>query len=760
MANEYIKILVCSTASGAWGEDAQSNSPLFNLADVQHSGLNTLDTYLTFRNIQGKVNVAGLSYVYEGVVVTINYNKITNRTASRDGRLKIGFFIPKGYRLPKGIDPYTMAEEIKQHFADRCLVKNDVTGEPEKDIDGRWRLSCDSIPDNVMDEVCTRYVLEPAPDTFVPMDSNPDGQIGMIECGTPHRIGQLLSDTQYEAFAPYHEIIAVEQAPGANYERVTVEIPRRRKFVVKGHGKKYGEISQGEYLTGDEVIKVDAPSSSDRYYMYEPMVLKWAEVYAGKVKSVSVDDINETIDVNFVPKPITMTYTLDLVGDDQTSREYINKNRKKVKLFVVDSEGNNEQLSLDDNGRFKLSGKDNHFFNSQNLKIYMPPQDDSEVYVHPLDCDPTTHLARVSITVTKKSKPKAETDFSLIGPDKHNIAGVESNQNSGGVHTSSLAADKQDLIALHIRVKDSTLVKEDQNLSFLLLEIDGTTGKTKRVLKIVQPFSAGSYIMETLRAELSTEGHAAKNHTTAVKTNLDSAVSKKCKQLSKQQRRGDERKRQLDKKRRALFEQRGNERSFCANEVGEEDSQPQVGREWVVGIPKNLCRGTQEREVLVFTPEWEWRSSLWPDIQSHGSIDIKEENILPKNQRVEMAKRYWREGVIAVLVVVIFLILTSGAFIASVTSLFRSHENSESVPAANVEIVEDKAAQSEFGPYDPGVQEIRADQTETEINGKSGLDSETEKAKSNNTINDNGQNGYGTGTAESYHGTGITDTKQ
>lgn len=443
MSQQYISILICGNQStnAGWSDLAIFNSATFTLADGVFNGFDHLDNIYTVRIESSKVK--GLNGIVDinQVIYTMVKNKVRSAGASRDGRMKIGFSIPKGYRLPDGVTPMQVMDDIESAFIKNCMTGPDP-------ITGVCYFNSGTLNTSAINEIGLKYPLVPAQTPFRQM--NPVGEVAFVETGSATGIGQVLNDVQYPEFQPFKEVIIAESSQGSSYRRIDgLKIPRRATYEVLERTKNGIKLT-GFKPTGikvsdpNEVITISPSALAPIHHHYDPVCFTLAT--ANDIPEVMIDRANETVEVTFSPIPNTKTYTVELDAND-TAKEYLKDNGP---LRLINSQtGKLLQMSADKK-QLTLKGDENFCFDNNTIAIELPEKSGYKFIAKSIQCIPGLNIVKCTLNIlkTRPTKPITDKEPSPATTTQSNLTEIR-------IHAAaSLLPRKRDMLRISIGSKD------------------------------------------------------------------------------------------------------------------------------------------------------------------------------------------------------------------------------------------------------------------------------------------------------------------
>lgn len=358
---KYISISICGNPQthAGWSDIAMFNSADFNLADGVYGGFSHLDNVYTVRIEESGVEGARGWVDTSKIIFTLSKNRVRSYGASREGRLKIAFSIPKGWRMPDGVDPKMVMDEIEKTFIEKCM-----TG---PDTNGMYNFRDNLRDTHVVDEVGLKYPLVPAEGPFRGM--NPKGDIAFMEVGDPARIKEVFEDVQYPEFSQFREVIVAESSQGSTYQKlVGLKIPRSTVFkIYSSKDASEPEFTGQTVRDPEQEVFVPAPAPMRRFYRYDPIRFRLST----PCSNVRIDRVGERVDVTFFERPEVHTYRLEFQGGNELARTYLNRyaSQADARLIFVRGEGQNLRVRISPSGEFQLKGRDNECLLSGRFKV-------------------------------------------------------------------------------------------------------------------------------------------------------------------------------------------------------------------------------------------------------------------------------------------------------------------------------------------------------------------------------------------------------
>lgn len=579
------------------------NSADFTLADGVYNGFSHLDNVYTVRIEESSVQGLNGMVDTSKVIYTLVKNKVKSFGAARDGRLKIAFSIPKGYRLPSGVDPMKVMDEIEATFIKQCMSGPDP-------ISGVCYFNNGMLDSHVADSIGMKYPLEPCDEPFRAM--NPAGEIAYVEAKTATNIRNLMSDVQYAEFQPYKEVVIAESTLGSSYRRLDgLEIPRRQSYqIIKVVDGKFTPTQLFLKSSSDEIM-VPAPVSLKPYYKYDPVTLRLDSI--NNMVNVRLDKANEKIYVSFTLKPVEKQYLLKINSSDIMTDDYLK--RHPAKLFI--EEGNTLKRVFCADNRFELSGDDNNVIDHQKLNVKIEEEPGYEIKIGPIsyEADGKTVSCRISAI-----KQKPQTPPRLSNPYNQNVKNGHTNSSSpyqsyGGDFCSVCVTLMNESMIEGCKYITIKLVAGEEDI--FINKISSGLGEKidkRNSIESSQPYPSQYNDRNYKRNNIHNE---RKNHQ---RSNLNSSQV-----------------------------------------AGINSNQPQYAIQYRMFVPKNILRHSLRTSLFVETAKWEsdarWIDTqcndiavdLYPEMDDNGGnsnkIQVHNKSIINK-----LVKKYWQLSVICLLV--------------------------------------------------------------------------------------------------------------
>lgn len=205
-------------------------------------------------------------------------------------QLEFWLSVPKGKKLI-ATPPSQLLKIIRDRFIEQYTTSN-IVG-----ISACKALRPEEYDKTLFESIVAEVALTDDFSTYMQMAGD---RSGYIRCIDENNIDQLLSDTQYEEFTSYREIVVSTLCLGRDNELLNVEIPRRHKYTIfyDGSTKFEGKCLQYD---SDEFSTSMLPH---HIYEYEPLSFTLGELkaaggvlFGGKVTlDYNLDSITCTLD--------------------------------------------------------------------------------------------------------------------------------------------------------------------------------------------------------------------------------------------------------------------------------------------------------------------------------------------------------------------------------------------------------------------------------------------------------------------------------
>lgn len=205
-------------------------------------------------------------------------------------QLEFWLSVPKGKKLIV-TPPSQLLKIIRDKFIEQYTTSN-IVG-----ISACKALRPEEYDKTLFESIVAEVALTNDYSTYMQMAGD---KSGYVRCIDENNIDQLLSDTQYEEFTSYREIIVSTLCLGRDNELLNIEIPRRHKYTIFYDGSTKFEEKYLQY-DSDEFSTSMLPH---HIYEYEPLSFTLGELkaaggvlFGGKVTlDCNLDSITCTLD--------------------------------------------------------------------------------------------------------------------------------------------------------------------------------------------------------------------------------------------------------------------------------------------------------------------------------------------------------------------------------------------------------------------------------------------------------------------------------
>lgn len=205
-------------------------------------------------------------------------------------QLEFWLSVPKGKKLIV-TPPSQLLKIIRDKFIEQYTTSN-IVG-----ISACKALRPEEYDKTLFESIVAEVALTNDFSTYMQMAGD---KSGYVRCIDENNIDQLLSDTQYEEFTSYREIIVSTLCLGRDNELLNIEIPRRHKYTIFYDGSTKFEEKYLQY-DSDEFSTSMLPH---HIYEYEPLSFTLGELkaaggvlFGGKVTlDCNLDSITCTLD--------------------------------------------------------------------------------------------------------------------------------------------------------------------------------------------------------------------------------------------------------------------------------------------------------------------------------------------------------------------------------------------------------------------------------------------------------------------------------
>lgn len=265
-----------------------------------------------------------------------NPNSVASYGASRNGRLRIGVSIPRGYRIAGDISPYEVLNRIKDNFFGLNMTSSGLNTvynfKKEPDSNGPYET------------ICTEYQLEKDNGRYVVMAGN---ESACVLTGKD-LISQFFKDTQYIEFANYKSIIVAEAGTPHDINILNIDIPRKRSYKIYVNG-----FFNNQTITSvDEDVLINYIPS--KYEYVEPLYISLSKIRKGECQGIIIDEVQETVKCTITPH--NKIFERNILFDTNEDRSIIGG---ELDSFRLSYKGRTKKI-LDGN-KFQFEGEEVSF---------------------------------------------------------------------------------------------------------------------------------------------------------------------------------------------------------------------------------------------------------------------------------------------------------------------------------------------------------------------------------------------------------------
>lgn len=617
-------------SNAGWSDIAMFNNATYKLEDNTYPGFSHLSKFYVVRIEKSSVKgLHGNMIDTSKVIYTLVMNNVRSAAATRNGRLKISFSIPKGYRLAGNVTPKQVMDDLEKSFTEKCMTLVDSDNLTRE-------FNAGIIDSDILDEVGYRYPLESYEGPFRAM--TPQGPVGYIETGDMAHLEAAMADMQYEELSGFKEVILAESSYNCSLKKIDVEIPRRPLFSIISmisdrSGRVKVEKNSKALKDPDMEIYIPAPMSADPYFKYEPVRFTLNELEKTPSPKVAVDRAAETITVFFTPVPITKEYRFEVKPADSATLEYL----KEHKLELCKKNGNTLIPIKIKDGKFELTGTDNKYFESNQIDVNIPLEGGYRIYKQ-LISDAYTSQVILDVKITPPANPKPPV---VIGQP---------------VVSSPVGADKDSLIPLTVIIENPNLIKDAKFVRISIREYELLLFQTILCKKLGQPWFPDSKDQKTIVANKMQPGR--QNST------------------------------KVSGKREGKNNHSSSRNTWKISSDFDQNRMASEALSWRIGVPYDLVIPGRNREVRVSTKDWSFRAYELSK-QNNYTVIVPAEaeelsNFVKESKTKRWFKKFWSFGVMALLAIAVIVLVSIGKF--SKNSALAERGYTDTVP--NEEIVE------------------------------------------------------------------------
>lgn len=248
------------------------NDPRFTPPiDLSPAGMAQNDHYFVVNISQAFVNIVLIQ------------NNVKSAGASREGILKFAMAVPKGYRLANGKTPYDFLMDVRNAFMANYM---DQYG-------SGWQFKSPLPGPQIIQQVVDKYAYEPAVLPHRQMRGQAQGFLAT------NQIAALFTDLQYPEFERFREIVVGEHSTQPSNVG-NIAIPRRPQWKLMVNGQRTQWPVRDIYT---EPVNIIAEANNPRYFEPAKVTFTVNEARQGKYPEVSVDEVNEVVNVRLEHKP-------------------------------------------------------------------------------------------------------------------------------------------------------------------------------------------------------------------------------------------------------------------------------------------------------------------------------------------------------------------------------------------------------------------------------------------------------------------------
>lgn len=269
-----------------------------DLPTTDYDGMSGVPYFFVVRN--GQYNI---QYI-------LVHNKVKSFGAARNGLLRMGVSVPKGYRLMDGKNPYDLLMEV-YHTMLRENMK------PTGDAD-EYEYNAQMCPPEVFEQILRQYPFEPCRSVYREMKGNSPVLL------LTDRVRDFMQDTQYTELVAYKEVIVSQQ--GLFPAKVSLpDIPRKPQYQLFVNNQ---QVQWPNDPWGEQSVPVSLNDFDPRCFKVTPITFSLrAIVREGKPApvGVTVDMEQETVRCTLQLQPLTKELHLQLEGVERADEQKVLK---------------------------------------------------------------------------------------------------------------------------------------------------------------------------------------------------------------------------------------------------------------------------------------------------------------------------------------------------------------------------------------------------------------------------------------------------
>ena len=293
-----LKISGNPQASGGNNDIYSFFNAYIDLPDTDYEGMSGVPYFFVVRNTE---------YNIQYILI---HNKAKSFGAARDGLLKMGVSVPKGYRLMDGKNPYDLLMEVYHTMLRENMTPTDVANE--------YQYKAQMCPPEVFEQILRQYPFEPCRSVYRQMKGSTPVLL------LTDRVRDFMQDTQYTELQAYKEVIVSQQ--GLFPAKVSLpDIPRKPQYQLFVNNQ---QVQWPNDPWGEQPVTVSRIDFDARCFKVTPITFSLrAIVREGKPApaGVTVDMEQETVRCTLQLQPLTKELHLQLEGVERADEQKVLK---------------------------------------------------------------------------------------------------------------------------------------------------------------------------------------------------------------------------------------------------------------------------------------------------------------------------------------------------------------------------------------------------------------------------------------------------
>lgn len=293
-----LKISGNPQASGGNNDIYSFFNAYIDLPDTDYEGMSGVPYFFVVRNTE---------YNIQYILI---HNKAKSFGAARDGFLKMGVSVPKGYRLMDGKNPYDLLMEVYHTMLRENMTPTDVADE--------YQYKAQMCLPEVFEQILRQYPFEPCRLVYREMKGSTPVLL------LTDRVRDFMQDTQYTELQAYKEVIVSQQ--GLFPAKVSLpDIPRKPQYQLFVNNQ---QVQWPNDPWGEQPVTVSRIDFDARCFKVTPITFSLrALVREGKPApaGVTVDMEQETVRCTLQLQPLTKELHLQLEGVERADEQKVLK---------------------------------------------------------------------------------------------------------------------------------------------------------------------------------------------------------------------------------------------------------------------------------------------------------------------------------------------------------------------------------------------------------------------------------------------------